>query len=105
MAQLTRGQEEGRVDAAACRFHLDVVRRPVQQEGADVVPGAIAQRAWNMGYQLGEVRAATCREPRTFMLDNQMLTLEADISVARLALEIVDAYGCPTAAAGGLAEP
>ena len=39
-----------------------------------------------MSYQLGEVRAATCRETRTFILDNQMLTLETNISVARLAL-------------------
>ena len=105
MAQLIRGQKEGRGDAAACRFHLDVVRRPVQQEGADVVPGAVAQRAWNVGYQLGEVRAATCREPRTFMLDNQALTLEADISVARLALEIVDAYGLSGRGRWCLAEP
>ena len=83
MAQLTRGKKEGRGDTAACRFHLDVVRRPIQQEGADVISGAVAQRAWNVDHQLGEIRAATYREPRTFMLDNQTLTLEADISVAR----------------------
>ena len=105
IAQFIRGQKERRVDAAACRFHLDVVRRPVQQEGADVVPGAVAQRAWNVDYQLGEVRAAICGEPRTFMLDNQEFTFEADVSVACLALEVVDAYGCPAAAAGALAEP
>ena len=90
MAQLICGQKEGHGDAAACRFHLDVVGRPVQQKGADIVPGAVAQRTWNVDNPLGEVRAAMCREPCTFMLDNQAFTLEPDISVARLTLEIVD---------------
>ena len=53
-----------------------------------------------MGYQLGEVRAVMCREPRAFMLDNQALALEADIPVARLAPEIVDAQDWPSLAAG-----
>src|SRR5579862_5317288 len=100
MAQLFRGHKERRVDAATCRFHLDVMRRPVQQEGSDIVPGAIALRGWNVDYPLGEVGAAIGREPRTFMLDNQALTLEADISVARFALEIVDADGCSAATTG-----
>jgi hypothetical protein len=34
------------------------------------------------------------------MRDNQVFTLEADISIAGLALKVVDAYGCPAAAAG-----
>src|SRR5262249_2300652 len=99
MAQFICGQEEESVDAAACGFYLDVVRRPVQQEGADVVSGAVAQRAWNVGYLLGEVGAAVCCEPCTFMRDNQALTPEADVPVARMALEIVDGGRCDSTVA------
>ena len=43
MAQLIRGQEERRADAAAFGFHFNVMGRLVQQEGADVVYGTVAQ--------------------------------------------------------------
>ena len=52
-----------------------------------------------MDYPLGEVREATRRKPRTFMLDNKAFTLEADIPVACLALQIVHTYGCSAAIA------